>query len=73
MDKFNLIINWKINFCFAKNKKYDRSKGQYIEHLMKLRYNKEFETIGNIINNKLYIFIRNNNNIFELEEFIFNE
>ena len=41
---------------------------------MKLRYNKEFETIGNIINNKLYIFIRNNNNnIFEKEEFIFNE
>ena len=40
---------------------------------MKLRYNKEFETIGNIINNKLYIFIRNNNNIFELEELNFNE
>ena len=41
---------------------------------MKLRYNEEFETIGNIINNKQCIFIRNNNNnIFELEEFIFNE
>ena len=51
-ETFNLVIKWKINFCFVKNKKYDRPKGQYIEHLMKLRDNKEFEAIGNIINNK---------------------
>ena len=72
-ETFNLVIKWKINFCFVKNKKYGKSKGQYIEHLMKLRYNKEFETRRNNINNKQNIFVRNNNNIFELEEFIFND
>ena len=51
-ETFDLVIKWKINFCFVKNKKYDRSKGQNIEHLMKLRDNKEFGTRRNIINNK---------------------
>ena len=80
-DKFYVVIKGKIIFLVPKNNKYYMTEEEYIEHLMKLRENQEFELIKNIININQYIFYinnndnnnkENNNNIFELDEFIFN-
>ena len=83
-DKFYVVIRGKIIFLVPKSNKYYMTEEEYIEHLMKLRENQEFELVKNIININQYIFYINNNennnnkdnnntnNIFELDEFIFN-
>ena len=82
-DKFYIVLKGKVIFLVPEERKYYMTEEEYIEHLMKLRENQEFELIRNIMNINQFIFeinnsekninnkIDNNNNNFELDEFIF--
>ena len=83
-DKFYIVLKGKVIFLVPEENKYYMTEEEYIEHLMKLRENQEFEIIRNILNINQYIFeinnnnekkidnkIENNNN-FEFDEFILN-
>ena len=74
-EKYYIILKGKVIFLVPKNNKYYMTEEEYIEHLMKLRENQEFELIRNIISNNQYIYYINNSdndNNIDLDEFIFN-
>ena len=54
-DKFYVVIRGKIIFLVPKSNKYYMTEEEYIEHLMKLRENQEFELVKNI-NGSMYSF-----------------
>ena len=74
-DKYYIILKGKVIFLVPNNKKYYMTEEDYIEHLMKLRENEEFELIKNIISNNQYIFYINNtendSDNIDFDEFIF--
>ena len=82
-DKYYIVLKGKVIFLVPQMNKYYMTEEDYIEHLMKLRENQEYELLKSIISINQYIYYingNNNNNTnnnssgnnFDLDEFIFN-